>query len=68
MSATTVHFAFGVPERVIVNEVGAKGVVTGLEAGMRGAKRYRVVWWLDGKRNEEWLWESEIQGTGTAGT
>ena len=68
MSATTVQFAFGIPEQVTVTAVAAKGMVTGLEAGMRGAKRYHVVWWLDGKRNEEWLWENEIQGAGAAGT
>jgi hypothetical protein len=44
----------------MVSEVDVRGHVTGLSVGPGHAKTYRVVWWMDGKRYEEWIGEGEV--------
>ena len=37
-----------------------KAVVCGLLYRAKGEMSYEVIWWIDGKRNIEWLHESEV--------
>jgi hypothetical protein len=52
-------YSYAIGARVIIVETQHPGVVTALLTDSCGAQ-YRVVWWNNGERKQEWLYEFEI--------
>lgn len=63
MSMFSVKFAYGLEERVTVRAIGMPGVVDSLSLDSRGPM-FRVVYWNDGERHSEWMYEWEIGAVG----
>lgn len=60
MSDKTVTFVFSINQTVTINALGLKGLV--LARCDRGPYReYRVIWWSEGQRKDDWLLESELE-------
>lgn len=55
----SVTFNFLIGQKVVINEIKRPGVVTGLSVDEVG-KQVRVVYWNDGKRCTEWMFEWEV--------
>lgn len=59
-----VEFEHGIGDRVVVTHAGdIEGRVSGMSMNVNGIM-YRVVWWQDGRRIDEWLFEWEINHAG----
>lgn len=54
-----VHFRFKVGQSVMVAALQQPGKVFA-RCDRGNAHDYRVIWWHDGKRNDEWLYEHEL--------
>lgn len=55
-----VTYFYNIGAKVTISETNHPGVVTGLLSDSQG-HQYRVVWWNNGERRQEWLYEYEIQ-------
>lgn len=55
-------FAFAIDDKVTVKGAKVPGVVTGILLYALSTQ-YRVVYWVDEKRYDEWLLEDEIEAT-----
>ena len=62
MAENTVKFLFFITQTVWLIPMECSAVVTCLEYGMSG-KRYQVVYWNDGERKSEWVFENELRDT-----
>lgn len=65
MAERIVKFAFDIGDEVAIKGLDAKtshksGRVAGLCMQKEG-KTYRIVWWMDGKRFDEWMQEWELE-------
>ncbi len=56
-----VTYAYSIGSRVVIAETGHPGVITGLMTESAGSA-YRIVWWNNGERKQEWLYEYELKG------
>lgn len=56
---TTVNFTYGIGARVRLWEIERLGTVTGCLIDETG-KQYRVVYWHNGERKCEWVFDWEI--------
>ena len=55
-----VEFEHNIEDRVVVLQArDIEGRVSGMSVGSNGTM-YRVIWWQDGKRQDEWLFAWEI--------
>jgi hypothetical protein len=62
----TIEFEHDIGDRVCVAQArDIEGCVAGMSINVNGAT-YRVIWWQDGKRQDEWLFGWEIAGKGAA--
>jgi hypothetical protein len=60
----TIKFAHDIGERVYVLQAqDIIGCVSGMSINVNG-DMYRVIWWQDGKRQDEWLFGWEIATMG----
>ena len=57
----TVTFAFRSLQRVRVRELEAEGFVYSRLANAESQNEYKVKFWMDGKRCEEWFFEFELE-------
>lgn len=57
--ATTYAFEFGVGQDVVVKALSAPGFVDGVTQDIQG-RRYAVVYWLNGKRERDFVYAHEI--------
>ena len=63
---TTVEFEHAIGSRVFVVQAhDIEGYVSGMSLNVNGTM-YRVIWWQDGKRMDEWLFGWEIKGVANA--
>jgi hypothetical protein len=53
--------AFEIDEPVTVNALDVKGIVDGLTVMRGNVIKYNVVYWYNGTRMEEWLYDYEIE-------
>jgi hypothetical protein len=60
MAKTMVEVAFGVNDWVDILAISTKGQVDQVTVEP-GRQLYRVVYWLEGKRQEVWMYQHEIQ-------
>lgn len=58
---TRVEFHHPIGAHVKIVETDHPGIVTGLLMDSLG-DQYRVVWWNNGERKQEWLYSYEIEG------
>lgn len=58
MAVTT--FKFNIGQDVWVKPLDLKGRVFACCDRGGGIHEYRIIWWSDGKRNDEWLYEYEL--------
>lgn len=56
----TVAFAFDIGDPVSIIATEHPGIVTGMLQEKAGPQ-YRVVWWNNGERKNEWLFEFELK-------
>lgn len=57
-----VTFEYDIGETVSIAKVdGIDGYVSGMSTNINGLM-YRVIWWQDGRRIDEWLFGWEIKG------
>ncbi len=54
-----VHFKFSLEDSVIIKAISARAVVDMVMFSAAGTE-YRVTYWLDGCRRQEWLREYEL--------
>lgn len=54
-----VHFRFKIGQSVVIASLEQPGKVFA-RCDRGNAHDYRVVWWHDGKRNDEWLYDHEL--------
>lgn len=55
-----VHFAFPLLATVQILALKLPGTIYARCDRGHGLHEYRLVWWADGKRFDEWLYETEI--------
>lgn len=60
LGGRTHHFAFDIHDQVKIIEIDRPARVVGLLVNQEGQCEYRVVYWLDGKRETEWVFAEEI--------
>lgn len=58
----TITFAFRNLQKVKVREIEALGFVLSRLANCEGQNEYKVKYWMEGKRSEEWFYEFELEG------
>ena len=63
MSVCDITFLFQIQQDVTIVALGLVGCVTELSWNGR-MRQYRVTWWSDGKRNDEWLYDHELAAVG----
>lgn len=56
----TVEFRHSLGDEVRILKLSRPATVTGL-AVFGATKQYRVVWWNEGERKEEWLYAEELE-------
>jgi len=61
MSNGAVSFKFGIHEDVNIAPLSLTGRVLARCDRGAGVRDYRVVWCSDSKRNDEWLYEHELE-------
>jgi len=54
-----IEFKFALKESVVVLAIGMVGTVDSVSRNING-EQYRVVYWNDGERRQEWLYDWEI--------
>lgn len=59
--AESVTFAFKNYQTVTIKAVNAGGFVHARMANQHGEEEYRVRFWLDGKRQDEWFYAHELE-------
>ena len=59
-SENTVIFAFAVHQDVTIAALGLPGRIFARCDRGDGAHTYRVIWWANGDRKDEWLYEHEL--------
>jgi hypothetical protein len=58
---TTIEFEYSIGDKVTVSHAGdVHGGVAGMSQNINGIM-YRVIWWQDGRRLDEWLFAWEIE-------
>lgn len=55
-----VQFAFASYQGVIVREINAKGFVHSRMSNQHGEEEYKVRYWVDGKREDDWFYAFEL--------
>ena len=55
-----VEFKYRPGQPVYITALELEGVVMACCFRSGGSKDYRVIYWADGKRNDEWLYEFEL--------
>lgn len=53
-------FAFSLGQQVRIRSLDLKCTVLARMERPGDVFEFRVVWWSDGKRNDEWLYENEL--------
>lgn len=56
----TVEFAFDSLQKVKIKDIDAAGLVTSRLANAEGQNEYKITYWLDGRRQQEWFYEIEL--------
>jgi hypothetical protein len=56
-----VKFEYSTRERVKVIGIDTVGFIEAMLINHSGGLEYRVVYWLDGERHEEWMYGTEIE-------
>jgi hypothetical protein len=56
----TVSVAYAVGSRVTIHAIGHPGIVEEISIGRHGTS-YRVAWWWEGKRQSEWVNDTELE-------
>ncbi len=51
---------FSINDTVTIKEINCKGFIDRIEFSTK-ATYYRIVYWLDGKRYETWMYKREIE-------
>lgn len=54
-------FAFSLGQEVRIRALGLSGTVMARMDRAGDIFEFRVIWWSDGKRNDEWLYENELE-------
>lgn len=54
-----VEFTFALSQPVIIEPIGMEGRVDSVSKNLNG-EQYRVVYWNDGERKQEWLYAWEL--------
>lgn len=60
MKNPPIQFAFRVGQDVAINALELTGKIFARCDRGHGLHDYRVIWWSDSKRNDEWLYEHEL--------
>jgi hypothetical protein len=60
VSCQNVRYAYAIGDHVRICATEHPGQVTGLLTDSNGPQ-YRVVWWNNGERKQEWLYEYEVE-------
>ena len=60
---TTVEYAHDMGDSVLIRAIRVMGQVDGMMSDTRGPM-YRVVYWDDGRRNVDWMYDWEIAADG----
>lgn len=59
-----VEFRFAIGDRVLITEAKIEAWVERMAFGPETGHEYRVVYWHDGSRRSEWLYERELEPRG----
>ena len=57
-----IYFRFRIHQDITIKQLNIPGRIFARCDKGNGVKDYRVVWWCDGKRNDDWLYEYELVG------
>ena len=61
MKNPPVQFTFRIGQDVTIKALELTGRVFARCDRGNGLHDYRVIWWADSKRNDEWLYENELR-------
>lgn len=57
-------FCFCLGEEVMVKQIMQRGVVHARSDCLTGGQVYRVIYWWEGERRDEWLYRYELETIG----
>lgn len=56
-----INVCFGLRDRVRIAEIDVIGFVDQVQASLECGMQYRVVYWLESRRYETWMFEHELE-------
>lgn len=62
----TITFKFRSLQKVRIPPIESDGFVISRLANCEGQNEYKVKFWMDGKRQEDWFYEFELEPVGAA--
>ena len=60
----SIDFAYSMGERVVVTEAKIEGTVDRVAFGPEYGHEYRIIFWHEGSRRNEWVYEHELSRPG----
>lgn len=58
---TSVKFKYEIHQDVLIEPLELPGKIFARCDRGNNVRDYRIVWWANGKRNDEWLYEHELE-------
>lgn len=60
-----IKFHFSLFETAVIKGIGATGFVSYILVNKNGDHEYKVIYWLDGTRKEDWFFPFELNKKGS---